>query len=248
MIQALLTYAPQITEVFDVLVVDEGQDMDAAWIAALIPMVKPIGRITLLEDPGQGLYDRTGFRPENWPLIESPVNYRSPRLLVDFMNYFGLTDHPIEAGSGILGFDPVWRWYEDSKTLIDETEDALKTLMEEGYAPENIAILTYQGLANSLFFSKGAPRGLNNVRLKRQDRYDSDGKVKYTDGKVLLETLYRFKGQAADAVILTEIDFEELDAKNRRKLFVAFSRARLHLVFITSERARDVLLAKTNEA
>ena len=246
MIDALSTYAPQITEVFDVLVIDELQDMDDAWVTALLPMVKTDGRITLLEDPEQRLYERPAFNPTDWPLMESPVNYRSPRILVDFMNHFGLTDKPIEAGSGILGFEPVWRWYVDPATLIDETEYALKELMSQGYAPENIAILTYQGLANSELFAKDAPRGLNSIALKRQDGYDSDGKVKYTEGKVLVETLYRFKGQAADAVIVTEIDFEELDTKNRRKLFVAFSRARLHVVFITSERARDALLALTN--
>jgi hypothetical protein len=185
------------------------------------------------------------FEPTDWPVIESPVNYRSPRTLVAFMNHFELTDKPIEAGGGLIGFDPVWHWYTDSKTLLDETELAVKTLMDQGYAPENIAILTYQGLANSLLFAKDAPRGLNKIALKRQDGYDAEGQARFTNGQILVETLYRFKGQAADAIIVTEIDFEGLDQKNRRKLFVAFSRARLHLVFITSERARDALLALT---
>jgi len=116
--------------------------------------------------------------------------------------------------------------------------------MDQGYAPENIVILTYQGLANSRFFASDAPKTLNEIGLKRQDGYDAAGQVKYTDGQVLVETLYRFKGQAADAVILTEVDFEELDEKNRRKLFVALSRARLHVIYITSERAREVLYEK----
>ncbi len=247
MIDALLTYSPKITEMLDVLVVDEAQDMDAAWVEALLPMVKTHGRITLLEDPAQSLYTRQTYRPTDWAMLESPVNYRSPRILVDFMNHFELSDKPIEAGSGISGFEPVWRWYVDQATLLDETEYALKELIDQGYPCDNIAILTYQGLANSVFFADDAPRGLNKLALKRQDGYDPQGNVKYTDGKILVETLYRFKGQAADAIILTEIDFEELDPKNRRKLFVAFSRARLHVVFITSERARDALLAKTGQ-
>lgn len=248
MMEALITLSPKVANVFDVLVIDEGQDMDATWIQSLIPMVKPDGRITMLEDPEQSLYERPAFSHTGWPLIDSPVNYRSPRILVDFMNHFALGDKPIEAGSGILGFDPEWRWYEDKSTLLDETEFALKELMDQGYAPENIAILTYQGLANSTLFGKDAPRGLNKIALKRQDGYDPDGNVRYSDGKVLVETIYRFKGQAADAVIVTEIDFEALDTKNRRKLFVALSRARLHVVLITSERARDALLVKANRA
>jgi len=246
MIEALCTHAPQLTDTFDVLVIDEGQDMDATWVEALLTMVKACGRITLLEDPEQRLYDRPVFKPSHWPLIQSPVNYRSPRTLITFMNHFGLTDKPIEAGGGLHGFDPIWHWYTDSTSLLDETELAVKTLMDEGYAPENIAILTYQGLANSLFFAKDAPRGLNKIALKRQAGYDSAGKACFTDGRLLVETLYRFKGQAADAIIVTEIDFEALDPKNRRKLFVALSRARLHVALITSERARDALLAMTN--
>lgn len=154
MMEMLKTYAAQVTGVFDVLVIDEAQDMDASWIEALLPMVKADGRITLMEDPDQRLYDRPAFNPVDWPLIESPVNYRSPRILVDFMNYFGLIDKPIEGGSSIVGFDPVWHWYTDLNTVIDETEYALKELMDQGYAPENIVILTYQGLANSVFFAK----------------------------------------------------------------------------------------------
>ena len=246
MMEMMKTYSTQVTGVFDVLVIDEAQDMDASWIEALIPMVKTDGRITLMEDPDQRLYDRAPFNHTDWPIIESPVNYRSPRIIVDFMNYFGLSDKPIEAGSSIVGFDPVWHWYTDPSSMIDETEYALKELMDMGYAPENIAILTYQGLTNSMFFSKEAPKGLNKIALKCQDGYTNNGQVKYTDGRLLIETLYRFKGQAADAVILTEVDFEALDTKNRRKLFVAFSRARLHVVFITSERGRDALLSRTS--
>lgn len=247
MINALMTHAPKVTQALDVLVIDEAQDMDESWIQALVPMVKTDGRVTVLEDPEQSLYDRPVFNP-GWPSIHSPINYRSPRILVDFMNHFELCDSPIEAGSAIVGFEPTWRWYVDQATLMDETEYALKELMDQGYAPENIVILTYQGLANSQLFASDAPRGLNQMALKRQDGYDHGGHVKYTDGQVLVETLYRFKGQAADAVILTEVDFEELDQKNCRKLFVAFSRARLHVTFITSERARDALLTKTNPA
>ena len=242
MITVLREHSAKVQGIFDVLVIDECQDLDALWVQALLPLAKANGRITLLEDPEQVLYERARFAAPDWPSLESPVNFRSPRVLVDFMNYLGLTDTTIVAGSGVVGFDPGWHWYEDAASLLDETEAALKALMSRGYAPENIVILTFRGAENSLFFSERAPRGLNAVALKRQIGYDADGQLQYTEGKVLVETLYRFKGQAADAVIVTEIDFEKLDQRNRRKLFVALSRARLHAVLVTSERARNVLL------
>jgi hypothetical protein len=38
--------------------------------------------------------------------------------------------------------------------------------------------------------------------------YDLFGQPVYSQGDVLVESVYRFKGQAAPAVILAEIDFE----------------------------------------
>ncbi len=193
MIEALLTYAPEINDMFDVVVVDEAQDMDQGWVNALISMAKSDARVTVLADPEQSLYAREAFNAP-WPVIESPVNFRSPHKLVDFMNHLELCDRPIEAGSTIVGFDPIWHWYVDQADMVDQTEQALKELMDQGYAPENIVILTYQGLANSRFFASDAPKTLNEIALKRQDGYDPAGQVKYTDGRVLVETLYRFKG------------------------------------------------------
>ncbi len=67
----------------------------------------------------------------------------------------------------MAGFDPGWRWYVDEASLLNETEAALKELMDQGYAPENIVILTFRGAENSMFFSERAPRGLNAVALSR---------------------------------------------------------------------------------
>ena len=59
-------------------------------------------------------------------------------------------------------------------------------------------------------------------------------------------TVFRFKGQAADAVIITEIDFEQFGNRERRRLFVALSRARLQAVLITTARAAEILQGRLN--
>jgi hypothetical protein len=241
MIAVLREYSASVSGLFDSLVIDEGQDLAASWVEALLPLANPGGRITLLEDPEQVLYDRDRFMAQNWPLLESPVNFRSPRTLVEFMNHFRLTEKPIIAGSGIRGFEPQWLVYDDKKSLLDQTEAALKQLLVEGYAAQSIVILTFSGVANSTFFATDAPRGLCNLPLMRQDGYNTDGQLRYTEGKVLVETLFRFKGQAADAVILTEMDFEQLDSRAKRRLFVALSRARLHAVLVSTRRVYEAL-------
>jgi superfamily I DNA and RNA helicase len=75
-------------------------------------------------------------------------------------------------------------------------------------------------------------------------RYDLLGHPVYSEGDLLLETVYRFKGQAAPAVIFTEIDFETLDEKAVRKLFVGATRATMKLVMVISERAAKELMAR----
>ena len=70
------------------------------------------------------------------------------------------------------------------------------------------------------------------------------GNPLFREGDLLAESVYRFKGQSAPAVIFTEIDFAELDEKSFRKLFVGMTRARLKLVMVISERAAKVLQAR----
>jgi len=54
---------------------------------------------------------------------------------------------------------------------------------------------------------------------------------------VLIDSVYRFKGQAAPCVIFTEIDFEALDELTMRKLFVGATRASVKLILVASVRA-----------
>jgi superfamily I DNA and RNA helicase len=67
--------------------------------------------------------------------------------------------------------------------------------------------------------------------------YDLFGNPEYREGDVLLESIYRFKGQSAPCVILTEVDFEALDEQAARKIFVGATRATMKLIVVASERA-----------
>lgn len=44
--------------------------------------------------------------------------------------------------------------------------------------------------------------------------------------------------------MITEVDFAELGLRERRRLFVALSRARLQVALVTSERAAEVMLER----
>ena len=56
-----------------------------------------------------------------------------------------------------------------------------------------------------------------------------------------LETLHRFKGQAADCVVITEIDFDAWTEDACRRLFVGLTRARLKVTLVTSQAAARLI-------
>ena len=86
---------------------------------------------------------------------------------------------------------------------------------------------------------------LGQTTLRRfTGEYDLFGQPVYSEGDVLLESVYRFKGQAAPAVIFAEIDFDELDDKAVRKLFVGATRSSMKLVLILHQQSAASLLER----
>lgn len=236
--------AVHLSGTFDTVVIDEGQDMHASWAKSLLGMAKPDSYLLWLEDPDQSLYDRDPVQLPGWVKISSPLNYRSPRLLVEFINWLGLTDTPIETGCALEGFDPEWYTYVDGESARHPTEQAVQSLIDKGFAPENIAVLSFRGVAQSQIAGYDGPSKLAGLATRRQQGFDEHGSAVWSDGVLLVDTVYRFKGQAADAVVITEIDFMEWSDKDRRKLFVGLTRARLQAVMVTSNRAADVLQSR----
>ncbi len=209
----------------DVLIIDEGQDFDKTWGDALISMVKEDGRIVWLEDPSQDLYGRWQTNWPDWVKISSPTNFRSPQRLVNLMNALELTGEHLEAGNGYAGMIPNIEPYQDGME-IEATENAIKDLIADGYAPESIAVLSYRGFASSKLLSGGV-NTLAGLGVKKFIGYDNKGNATWSNGEVFVDTLFRFKGQCADAIVLTEIDFDQWTENVKRRLFVGISRARL---------------------
>lgn len=74
--------------------------------------------------------------------------------------------------------------------------------------------------------------------------YDERGQPNWTDGQLRLETLRRFKGQSAKAVVLAEVDFNELGPLESRMLFVGLTRAQMHAELVLSEKAEQALMGR----
>lgn len=230
----------------DELIVDEGQDFRQAWRDMLLRMLKPDGRAWWLEDPMQNLYDRPELALPGWVRISSERNYRSPSDILTALNQSLPLDEPIQAGSPISNSGLEVLSWQDDATLLDQTKRAIIRAIGLGFRRDMIALVTFRGREHSVFtpLKRLGPHGLKAF----SGRYDLLGNPVFSEGDILIDSVYRFKGQAAPCVIFTEVDFDSLDRLTVRKLFVGATRASMKLILVLSERAERMLLTQTADS
>ncbi len=220
---------------YDLLLIDEGQDFEPQWVASLTCLLKPAGRLYLLEDDAQRLYERDAFDLQNAVTLTCNDNHRSPRAVCQIINALSLVSPPIVSKSPYLGELPEFRRYDSDAALMRQTELAVNGLLQQGFALTDIAILTGHG--------RGKSKLLNAERIGRYTTrrftgaYTREGNPVWSNGELMVESIYRFKGQSAPAIILSEVDFIELTGQERRKLFVGMTRAQLSLQVVLSAQA-----------
>ncbi|MFA7505112.1 MAG: ATP-binding domain-containing protein [Burkholderiaceae bacterium] len=226
-------------EIVDDLIVDEGQDFAAGWREDLFRLIggRPDSRIFWLEDPLQNLYGREPFAGAGWTVMHAPANYRSPRSVVRALGTL-LGEHAVpglRAESPIDGAEVEYLVYEDDDEMLDATKRAITAALRAGFRKQDIVLVTWSGRSRSQLLGAGT---LGPHRLQAfAGRYDIFGNPEYREGDLLVDSVYRFKGQSAPCVIFTEVDFETFDASAARKLFVGMTRASMRLAVVLSGRA-----------
>jgi hypothetical protein len=243
----LLEHADTQTAGLDLLVVDESQDFDPQWVQALLPRMKVNAQLYVLGDANQRLYERDEFDLSEAVHIRCMDNFRSPRKVVQTMNQLGLTTEPIQSRSVYVGQVPGFHTYSLGKAgktaSMVVLERCLQTLFDDSIRPDQIAVITFAGRDRSEALGRDKLAGLTLKRFI--GKYDAASNPIWTSGELLVETLYRFKGQSASVVVLCEVDFEGLNENELHKLFVAFTRAQFRLECVLSERAAIMLFERT---
>ncbi len=227
---------------FDTLIVDEGQDFTEAWRDLALRHLKPEGRALWLEDPLQNLYGRAPVALPGWVRIKANSNFRSPRSVVRMLQNLLPEEFRIEAQGALHAAELVVLTYQDGAELARQVKEGIRLCLAEGYKKADLAVVSYSGREKSLLFpyTQLGPHSLKTFT----GHYDLLGQPLYSEGDVLLDSVYRFKGQAAPAIVFAEIDFDQLDERAVRKLFVGATRAMMKLVLVVSERSAKVLLER----
>ncbi len=237
-------YAPTDAEKFDEVIIDEGQDFHPQWKDNLLKFLKPDGKFWWLEDPLQKLYQNENADLSDWVTLRSETNYRTPRDVMQGIREIltlpeSVQIKNLQSGSPLVGASPEIYQYKDDKDLLEKTKKAITECLKQGYTRDMIAVISFRGMEKSLLskFDK-----LGNFSLRKfTGQYDLLSNPVFTEGDVLFDTVYRFKGQSAPCIIFTEIDFDELDEQTMRKLFVGMTRATMSLGLVVSGKSAITL-------
>ena len=240
MVDGYIATSQLLPPIYDLLVIDESQDFDPAWVQALASQLKPDGRLYVLGDPHQQLYDRAPFDLPGAVHLRCMDNYRSPIQVVKAINQLQLVDAPIHACSPHSGQTPGFHTWApvhiNHDTVLDQ---CLKKLWADGYIPSQVTVLSFRGVKNAEVLKLPNLGGYTTRRTSGE--YDKAGNALWLKGDLLVESVYRFKGQSAPAVVLCEVDFEEITSVEARKLFVGMTRGQMRVEVVLSERAAGAL-------
>lgn len=245
-IEAVLdAYTPAEAGRFDEVIIDEGQDFQGGWAENLLRFLRVGGRAWWLEDPMQNLYARPPVPLPGWVSLRSDINYRSPKDILDTLNRILPLEHPVEAGSPLTGSQVEILSYTDTNNLIAKTINAITLSIDLGFKREHIALISYRGREHSKLapYDKLGPYSLRSPT----GHYDLHGNPQFTEGDVLIDSVHRFKGRAAPCVVFTEIDFDKLDDKAVRRIFVGATRATMKLTLVVSETSAQVLIDRLSK-
>lgn len=208
--------------IYDLMVLDEAQDFDPVWVEALFQLLKEEGRLYILEDDNQRIYSREAFSLPDAVNIVSNETFRTPKAICNLINHLELISPPLVCKSLINSDFPDIYTYDSIKNLNAETYRAIHDLMKSGFQIDDIVILSFHGHQKSELLKSET---IGEWTTRRFTGFDKAGNTCWSEGDVLLDSLFRYKGQSAPAIILTEIDFLELNEKVKRQLFVGFTRA-----------------------
>ena len=125
---------------FDAVVVDEAQDFADAWWDPLLAALKDAddGGLYVFSDEGQRVFNRHGSPPVPLVPLILDHNLRNTRQIANAFQ--PLVDHPMRF---LGGEGPAVRFVACSRDeAMSAGDDQIDLLLEEGWRPEDIALLT----------------------------------------------------------------------------------------------------------
>ena len=228
LLAATLAGAPR----FDCLVVDEGQDFKSDWYDILQLFIADDATQLWLEDPLQNLRASEPVELPGFVTYHERANFRTPLSIAGFIK--GTLASEFEQRNLLPGLGVAMYDYEKPGEIVGILERRMRELSKAGFAPEDIVIVSCRGTQSTALASV-SQIGKHKIR-KFSGKYDANNYQIYTDGELMFDTIFRFKGQQAPAVILVDLDESiKQDEWATGILYCAMTRATVRLELVVQK-------------
>jgi hypothetical protein len=201
-------------KLFDALIVDEAQDFaDLWWPAALAALRdEEAGGLYVFSDEGQRVFSRFGGPPAGLVPMVLDHNLRNTRQIGD--SFASLA--PIRMRLGSVEGPDVHLVGCSSEEALDCADDAVDDLLDAGWRPQDVALLT----------TGSRHREQATRQAAGQDIYWASF---WDEEQVFYGHVLGFKGLERSAVVLALNETEPAE-RSRERLYVGLSRPRDQLV------------------
>ncbi len=217
---------------YDCLVVDEGQDFKEGWYEILQLFLTEDSTQLWLEDPLQNLRSTDPVPLPGFVTYHEKANFRTPGTIANFIK--GVLEADFEQRNKLPGLGVEMFEYETDIELQKTLNDRVNSLVKEGFDPSDIVIISCRGMTST------ALAGIDQVGKYKVRRftgeYNSRNEQIYTDGEINFDSIFRFKGEQASAVILVDLD-KDLERNDWATgvLYCAMTRATVKLELVVQK-------------
>lgn len=231
----LLSAAERLDVRHDVIVVDEAQDFQAHWWVALEAWLREGrgGRLYAFCDEAQDLHGRGGPPPaaDLGMIGPFPVtrNCRNTDEVCAVLASLAPDDTPLRPSGIAADRRPRLHWVAALDDVAAATGRVVDALLAHRLAPADIVVLTPRSQKTSVL---GSAATLGRAPVGWRSRPTRD--------HVLIDTIHRFKGLEAKAVVVTELALEP-GTEALRLLRVGFSRAQTVLEVVATRSSHATL-------
>lgn len=241
----------ELGTLFDVLVLDEAQDLCREHILGLLNLTIPGGlaggRWAVFGDfTRQALYGTTedpvavlSRYSEHFVRAKLTLNCRNTRRIAEETTLIAGFERPPFRFGGEMGLPVEHRYWRAPSNPLESLTSVVNRLVSEKTPIEDVMILSPRRLQHSCL------AGVE--RISRFPLVDISRGVVTEPSSRRFSTIHSFKGLESPVVIVVDID--EIDADEPQSLlYVAMSRARSLLILMISERARKSVEARIRAA
>ena len=205
-----------VGKLFDAVVVDEAQDFANLWWPAALAALKDdvAGGLYVFSDEGQRVFSRFGGPPAGLVPLVLDQNLRNTRQIGGSFS----TLAPIRMRLGDVDGPDIKFLECPADQALDLAEDEVDPLLDAGWRPEDVALLTTGSRSSE-------------QRARQAAGPESYWASFWDQEQVFYGHVLGFKGLERPAVILA-LNEREPGERSRERLYVGLSRARDQLVVV----------------